>query len=378
MEAVLRHARYHFAKRFMRIGVDGNEANVNQRVGVSVYTLSLLTEWHKQASSDLLFTIYLSANPLGHMPVQNEYFRYVVVKPAKLWSRIVLPAYLYFHRDIDVFFAPAHYSPTYLPAPLVVTVHDVAYHYFPKEFLKKDLYKLNVWTKQSLDKASKVIAVSRNTKDDIIKVYGTSSSKVTVVYNGFDTAVTSEKESKKSEKPYLLYVGTLQPRKNISFLISAFAEFKKTHEDYQLRIVGRKGWMYEDILKTAKKLKIEDDVIFEGFVPDTQKNVLYAKAVCFVMPSLYEGFNIPCLEALSLGCPVVAANVSSLPEVGGDACLYFDPADTASLLKKLETITSDKKLCASLISKGKQQVKKFSWQKSAQETLDVIIKSARK
>ena len=377
MEAVLRFARYHFAKRIMRIGVDGNEANVSERVGVSVYTLSLLSEWHKQANSNLTFTIYLSADPRAHMPTQNDFFKYVVVKPAKLWSRIVLPAYLFFHRDIDVFFAPAHYSPTYVPAPLVVTIHDVAYHYFPKEFLKKDLYKLNVWTKQSLDKASKVIAVSRNTKDDITKVYGTPSSKVSVVYNGFDTNETLKIVSNKNDKPFLLYVGTLQPRKNISFLINALAEFKKSHEDYQLRIVGRKGWLYEDILKTAEKLNIKGDVIFEGFVPDTKKNELYAKAVCFVMPSLYEGFNIPCLEALSLGCPVVAANTSSLPEVGGNACLYFDPTDKASLLAQLEAITTDKKLCTSLISKGKQQVKKFSWQKSAQETLDVIMKAVK-
>ncbi len=361
----------------MIIGVDGNEANVKEQVGVSTYTLSLLSRWRKEANQRLQFAVFLSGDPLPHMPPASEYFRYVVVKPALAWSRIFLPVYFFFHKNPDVYFAPAHYSPVFLRCPLVVTIHDLAYHHFPRDFLKKDLYKLTHWTEESLKKAAKIIAVSRNTANDITALYGIASSKISVISNGFDAPGRAPVKKLPLKHPYFLYVGTLQPRKNIAFLIKTFTQFKSDHPEYQLRIAGKKGWLYDKIFKVVASNKLEKDVIFEGYVSEERKSQLYRNASCFVMPSLYEGFNIPLLEALSHGCPVVAADSSSLPEVGGDACLYYDPADTSSLLNRLEIIVRDGAYRKELIAEGKRQAAHFSWEKCAKDTLNVIINAAK-
>ena len=148
----------------MIIGVDGNEANVEKRVGVSVYTLNLLKYFKKQSNKDLKFKIYLKNSPLSDLPNQDNFFQYKVVPGKILWSQIYLPLQLYQKKDIDVFFSPAHYIPRFCPVPTVVTIHDLAYFYFEKDFLKKDLYQLKSWTKYSVNKASKIIAVSKTTK----------------------------------------------------------------------------------------------------------------------------------------------------------------------------------------------------------------------
>jgi glycosyltransferase involved in cell wall biosynthesis len=171
---------------------------------------------------------------------------------------------------------------------------------------------------------------------------------------------------------YLLYVGTIQPRKNIELLINAFKMLIEEGTELKLVIAGKKGWLYDEILNRAKALHIEDKVIFTGFIPDSEIADLYKNAQAFVLPSLYEGFGIPVLEAMYYGCPVIASNVSSIPEIGADACLYFNPKDTVELKNKILELLGNDVLRRSLIKKGSERVENFSWEKCGKETLEVL------
>lgn len=367
-------------RHIMNIAIDANEANVEQRVGVSVYTLELLLHFHREASSHKRFVIYLKNKPLPHMPAETEYFRYHVLSPRMMWLNLALPVHFALKKpDIDVYFAPAHYAPWYCPYPLVTTIHDLAYEYFPNEFLTKDLYTLRKWTRASVTRATRIVAVSNNTKKDLTSLYKVSPSTIRVVHNGF-TLNNHEHESAptaSSQAQYLLYVGTLQPRKNVARLISAFSIILKKHPTLTLKIVGKKGWMYEEILATARRLDIEHAVEFTGYVSEDEKRLLYEGALAFVMPSLYEGFCIPVLEAMSAGCPVACANTSCLPEVAGDACIFFDPLDTTDIARAIGTLVENPQIRKVQIAKGVKNVAKFSWKQSAEETLQILENAAQ-
>lgn len=365
----------------MIIGIDGNEANVKYKVGVSVYTFELLWYFYKNAPADVQFVIYLRQPPRPDMPPANNSFTYRVVWGPILWSQVFLPVALFLGAKPDVFLAPAHYAPRFCPCPTVVTIHDLSYFYHPQEFLKKDLHKLTNWTSYSLRHAAKIIAVSKNTKKDIVKFYDIHTDKINVIYNGYIEKKKNEHEHNAIRAAniesiiktrYFLYVGTIQPRKNIEKLIGAFDTFAKKAPDYKLIIAGKKGWLFEKIYARAERMVKAEKVIFAGYLLESDLSMLYEHAHAFVLPSLYEGFGIPILEAMSAGCPVLCSNTSSLPEVGGDACLYFNPHDTMDIVNKMTQIVEDKTLRDDLVIKGKERVKLFSWKKCGEETLRVL------
>jgi len=357
----------------MIIGIDGNEANVEKKVGVSVYTLKLLEYFEKLSDKDTRFVIYLQNEPRDEMPNENIYFKYQVVSGPFLWSQFFLPFNLFINRKINVFFSPAHYAPRYCPVPLITTIHDLSYFYYPEEFLKKDLYKLINWTKRSVEKSTKLIAVSKNTKKDILKHYIIDENKVDVVYNGFEKKHTHQVVPE-FEK-YILYVGTIQPRKNLNRLIDAFILIKDKYPDLKLLLAGKRGWLYSQIFQKIVNNDLVKKVIHLDYVSDSELVGLYKHAKMLVLPSLYEGFGIPVLGAMSYGCPVAASYSSSLPEIGGDAALYFDPEKPSEIADKIEILLNDKKVRQDLIDKGLNRVKLFSWDKCANETL-AVIKSA--
>ena len=363
----------------IRIGVDGNEANVEKKVGVSVYTLNLLKYFAKIADQEHYFFVYLKNSPSLELPEENNYFKYKVIKGNFLWSQIYLPIYLSTHREIDVYFSPAHYLPSFCPVPQVVTIHDLAYQYFPNDFTKKDLWQLKNWTRLSVKKANTIIAVSKTTKKDIVKYYDVNDTKVAVVYNGYEkkdqiSNIKNQNDSLKikNKEKFILFVGTIQPRKNLSVLIDAFNKFLEQNKNFKLVIVGKKGWLFDSIFEKVKTMSLEDKVIFTGHVSDTELIWYYKNAFCLVLPSLYEGFGIPVFEAMSYSCPTIISMTSSLPEIGGDASLYFDPKNSDDLLQKLKTLYNNNELRKELISKGKKRIKNFSWKKCAQETLEII------
>lgn len=382
----------------MIIGIDGNEANVAEKVGVSVYTHAILTHFAKEASENVQFIVYLRHPPSGHptsvsLPKPNDFFTYEIIPGPFLWSQVFLPFHLYTKKRPDVFFSPAHYTPRFCPVPVVTTIHDLSYFYYPDEFLKQDLYKLKNWTARSIEKSKKLIAVSKNTKKDILKFYPhIREQKITVIYNGFENNIVGDGSSvpnkgeitsplrKYNLKPnaYLLYVGTLQPRKNITTLIDAFKLLTKTDPEMKLVIVGKKGWMYEEIFQMVTDLGLTNRVVFTGYLPDEEVAVLYENAFCYILPSFYEGFGIPILEAMSHGCPVITSFNSSLPEIGGEACEYFDPTSAQNLVEKIHEIKNNPTHRKDLIKKGKERVKEFSWEKCAIETLKLLKSSALK
>lgn len=364
----------------MIIGVDGNEANVAQKVGVSIYAYELLRYFARQADHQTQFVIYLRDKPRDEFPPLSQYFQYRIIKGSFLWSQLFLPLNLYLKKEIDVFFSPAHYAPRFCPVPTVVTIHDLSYFYYPDEFLKKDLYQLKNWTKYSVEKAQKIIAVSTTTKKDLIKFYQIPETKIDIVHNGFYSVIPSEsrrkvgrsREISKIEKPYILYVGTIQPRKNLIILIEAFNLLLKEKPEYSLIIAGKKGWLYQPIFQKVKELNLEDKIIFTGYIIDEEKTELCANASLFVLPSLYEGFGIPILEAMNFGCPVIASSTSSLPEIGEDACLYFDPKNANELKNKMIEVLANEFLRQQLINKGKKRVQLFSWDKCGKQTLQIL------
>lgn len=357
----------------MKIGIDGNEANVRERVGVSVYTYKFLVYCASQASEKQEFVIYLRQSPLPDMPSAQPHFQYKVIKGPCAWSQFFLPVHLYLHRSIDVFFSPAHYTPRFCPVPVVVTIHDLAHLLYPQELLPRDRYKLTHWTAYAVHQAKSIIAVSKNTKKDIVEQYHIPAEKITIIYNGFEKEVTHQVPVKGVHaNQYILYAGTLQPRKNLEVLIQAFHILIQKNNKLQLVLAGKKGWLYEPLLKQIKSLHLEQNVILTDYIPNNELAWLYAHAICLVHPSLYEGFGITLLEAMSFHCPVISSFRSSLPEIGGEACLYVDPTKPEDIVTKVLELEHNANLRKETVQKGDERIKQFSWDTCVKKTLEVI------
>lgn len=369
----------------MKFGIDANEANVEKKVGVSEYSYELLQQFSELSVNESEWEVYLKKLPRDEFPKERKNWRYNVFGPTKLWTQIALPLMLFRQKNKpDVFFSPGHYAPRFSPVPRVISIMDLAFFHFPEYFTKKDLTQLHNWTRYSVKAAKKIITISEATKNDIIKLYSVPRGKIEVIYPGIKHTFSTTKSMTKTEiqekynisDHYVLFVGTLQPRKNIEKLIEAFALAKKslndTSKDLQLVIVGKKGWQFESILSAPERFNVEESVKFLDFVPDADLSALYKDAQLFAFPSLYEGFGLPVLEAMRYGCPVLTSNISSLPEAGGDAAYYIDPGDAKDIAQGIEKLITNPKLRSEMIEKGKKQISKFSWEKAAKETLAVL------
>lgn len=370
----------------MKIAIDGYEANVPQRLGSSQVAFELIGHFEKIDRKNE-YTILLPGKPLDDLPKERQGWQYRVLKPKALWTRIALPLYLYTSSvKPDLIFSPTHYIPRFSPVKRIATIFDLSFLHFPEMFERIDLWQLKNWTKYSLENADHIITISNFSKQDIISQYKLDISKITLAYPGFDEdffhpvknlAKTQKIKRKYGIKdPYIICVGTIQPRKNLIRLMEAIARI----ENIKLVIVGkskgagRQGWMYQDILDTPKKLGIEDRVIFTGFIPVEDLPLLLSDAVAFIQSSLWEGFGIPVLEAMACGTPVIVSNVSSLPEVVGEAGLLVDPYSVDQTEQAIRTIISDKKLRQKKSKEGIEQARKFSWDKMAETVLKVFEK----
>lgn len=378
----------------MIIGIDGNEANIQNKVGVGQYAFQLINHLY-QIDNQNSYIIYLKDQPLSDLPKPRKNWEYRVFGPSKLWTRLALPFKLFTQKEkLSLFFSPSHYSPSFSPFPTIPTIHDIGYLQYKSQFTQKDLYQLINWTKESLKKAAQIITVSQFSQDEIIKTYHINPQKISIAYNGVDEPLKiSDKKQKEilslydlQSTTYYLYLGTLKPNKNIPFLIKSFALFLKKQKEISslhqgrmsegqvgLVVAGKKGWLFDEIFATVKQEGIEDKVIFTDFVSEDQKWTLYQNAIASVLPSTYEGFGIPAIESMKVGTPVIVSNIPPFKEVVQDSGLFIDPNNIDDLCQKMIDITNPK--TREKFSKlGQSQADKFSWDSTAKSVIKVFEK----
>jgi len=376
----------------MIIAVDGYEANIEKRVGIGRYAYDILSHMYtiltRLKGYRPQFRVYLPSHPLPDMPKETSWWRYVVRGPSNLWTFIGLPLALASDQpQADVVFSPTHYVPRFTSIPRVMAIMDTSYLVFPSMFRSQDLYKLTHWTRYAVLHAERIFTISRFSKDAIMKAYKVPQEKVIITYPGFSMTQSTTEDilgKYRIRKHFIVSVGTIQPRKNYTRLIEAFGKFlslnKQKFGEIQLVIIGKKGWLYDRILEAPERLGLGNKVTFLHNVPDRDLPTFYRTALCFALPSLYEGFGLPVLEAMAYKCPVVVSNVSSLPEIAGPAGVYVDPKDVDSIAKGLLTAVRQRNLMQgrARIQKGLSQVKLFSWEKAAKQTLDILREVGRK
>ncbi len=360
---------------FNFLAIDGNEANVSRPVGSNYYALQSiinLTRYFPEKK----FRIFLKSHPMSHMP-QAENITYEIFGPQKFWTRFALPIRIKFKNPkVNVLFTPGHYTPNVNNIKKIIVIFDLAYLKFPEYFAKKDLLQLKKWTSISIKACDGIIAISESTKNDILNFYPDLKKPIKVIYPGYNDQIfqpiTDQTTKTKIKQKYLLpdhftlFVGTVQPRKNIQGIIEAM----KINKKINLVVVGKKGWLSDPIFNNAKNIK--NRIIFTDYVPEEDLPVIMSLADCLILPSFYEGFGIPVIEALASGCPVVVSKNSSLSEAAGRAGLFVDPYNPTDISEKISLISSDKRLKTMLIKNAKTQIKKFTWKKNAQDTYEFI------
>jgi glycosyltransferase involved in cell wall biosynthesis len=377
----------------LHIGINAYEANVVDRVGSNQYAYAVLVELERIAlEKHYKVTIFLPNSPVADMPKERQGWEYRVIPPSFFWTHWRLPISLVWDRMIgknyDVFLSLGHYAPPICPAPSVMMVMDLAYLQFPEFFKKSDVWKLTHWTDTSVRSASQVIAISEQTKKDILNRYHLETDQVTVAYPGFSPShKLSEQETEKTLKTlgisgkYLVYVGTLQPRKNLLRLVQAFEMVvqKKEFKDLQLIIAGKIGWLADEVIEVVKKSQYAKQIRMLGYVTEEQKAALYAGSELSVLVGLYEGFGIPPLEAMAYGTIPVVSNTASLPEVVGDTGVLVDPYDASAIAQGLETVLQwSREERAKHLVKGKRQATQFTWEHTGNVIMDVLEKAGGK
>lgn len=306
---------------------------------------------------------------------------YSVVK--KLWYLFPVPYKCFFREETDVSLFFNYYVPPFTYGKTITVIHDMTVKDMPETMSTKTRFALSHTLKQSIKRADKIVTVSEFSRERISYYYDIPIEKIEIVTNGYredmfhnnygKNKIDSVKLKYKITGDYLLYLGTLEPRKNIERLIKAFAQLKRDLSDcHKLVLAGGKGWLYDSIFETVKRLNLEQDVIFTGYVEDKDVPLLMSGALVFCFPSLYEGFGIPPLEAMACGTPVITSNTSSLPEVVGDAAILVDPLSVDSISDALKKVVGDESLRREMSKKGLEQCRKFSWRKSAETLLDII------
>ncbi len=377
----------------MKIGVDARVLMDKNYSGISEYTANLLSEILHQDNQN---NYSLFCNSFKHQENrlnnwQRENSKIVGTHYSnKLFNYILQKCFHYPKLDkvlggMDVFFAPHfNFLNVSRETKLVVTVHDLSFLRYPEFFSwRKNFWHGSLSIKKLLNRADRIVAVSENTKHDLIEVLKIPAEKIIVIYSGnnkladVDNQTSSNFLVKKEIKSgFILSVGNIEPRKNISGLICAYEDLRNRRPDLspQLVLVGAKGWKHKKIFRAWKKSPYKQDIKFLGYVNQVEKSALYKAAATFAYPSFYEGFGFPPLEALSAGTPVVSSNVSSLPEVLGSAALLVNPFRIQDISAALELVLTDKEIRTRLVENGKERLKLFTWEKTAQSYLELFKK----
>jgi glycosyltransferase involved in cell wall biosynthesis len=362
----------------MLIGIDASRAIAGRPTGTEVYSQRLIQALLALDSPHRFRLYFRSTPPAGGF--SDAELR--VIPFPRLWTHLRL-SWEMVCRPPDALFVPSHVLPLAHPRASLVTVHDLGYLQFPETHPWHQRLYLDLSTRWSARAAAHILADSEATRSDLVARYGTPPEKITVAHPGYDETLAPARDPATVEAvkarfgiagDYFLYLGTLQPRKNLARVIAAFAALKSEilKPDTVLVLAGKRGWLYEDLFAQVRYMGLEGRVLFPGYIPDEDKAALLSGALAFVFPSLYEGFGLPVLEAQACGCPVITSTTSSLPEVAGDAALLVDPGDSDAIAAAMQRIAADSALRETLVEQGLANVHRFSWTACAQSVMSVI------
>jgi glycosyltransferase involved in cell wall biosynthesis len=354
-----------------------------QRTGVDNYLYGTLEEMIKQGKSQNITLIHHKKND---DPVYQRCKDVLIPHiPLNLTCYLGMP-YAVSKANVDVVHFPAHWhtqsSSFFLNRNVkkILTIHDLIPLLYPESYSRNLARRWNTSLKLIINRADHLIAVSQKTKEDCIEYLNIPPENITVIPNGYSNAfhpiANGEKVKKHIESTYnldkyILFIGRVEARKNLTTLIKAFHKLKKSGLSHKLAIIGGMGWQHEEVLREIKRLELQSEVVFPGYVPEEDLVQFYNAADLFVYPSLYEGFGLPPLEAMACGTPVVTSNTSSLPEVVDDAGIMVDPLDVDALADSMHRVLTDDALQEKLRNKGIARAREFSWEKTAQKTWQV-------
>lgn len=364
----------------MKIGIEAERANLPNPTGVERYAAELIRNFARLDSTNE-YVLYFRTKPLPWFYDLPKNFTIKIIPFPKFWTQLRISWEMIRH-PVDILFIAASALPLWHPKKSVVTVHDVAWKLYPQAFPRSMRNYLEWSTGFAVRNAKKVLAVSEATKKDLTKFYGAKPEKVTVIHLGLDKnfrSMSYEEVQPVLDKyglvyqKYVLFLGTIQPRKNIIRLVEAFQKLRKqNHIEEKLAIFGVRGWLWEPILKTIKMAGIDGSIKYYDYASSEDLPYIIAGAKLLTLPALYEGFGLPPLEAMSSGVPVVVSNVSSLPEVAGEAGVLVDPNSVDSIAEGLLKVLMDTHLRQEMIFKGLERAKQFSWENTARKTLEVF------
>jgi len=367
------------AERLLRIAIDARKLH---DYGIGTYVRNLLRELSRQDGDDE-YVLLCRRDDMAFVEGLGPRFQAIAETSGNYSVREQLTIPLSVGRSkVDLFHAPHYVVSPLMTCPYVVTIHDCIHLRFPQYLPNRAalVYAKAVMT-MAARRAKRVLTVSHASKEDILQYLGVPAAKVEVIYNALDerleTPPTDQDIWRVRERflltsPFILYTGNIKPHKNVDRLIEAYSLLRRRgFEHVKLLIIGDEISKYPNLRRLVHRFQLHQHVRFLGFVPDQTLAVLYQLAAVFVFPSLYEGFGLPPLEAMAAGAPVITSNVSSLPEVVGDAALMIDPTDSGAIADAMARVLGDEALRANLICRGRERVKAFSWQRSVARIREV-------
>ncbi len=372
----------------LTIGIDASRAISPHPTGTENYSVQVIRHL-LPLGDNTHYRLYLPRLPgelpgrLGVPGLPPRRIEWRVIPFPRLWTHVRLSGEMLTHPP-DVLFVPSHVLPVVRPKRSVVTIHDLGYLRFPEAHTWWQRLYLRLSTIWNARTADEVTVISHATADDLVREYGVSRRKIHVIYPGLDEVVHYVPPEERGPilaryslvgVRYILCLGTVQPRKNLMRLLQAYSRLPQ-RGDVKLVLVGKRGWLAGPILREVERLGLGDDVIFTGYVPEGHKAELVSGAVALAFVSLYEGFGFPLLEAQACRVPVLASNTSSLPEIAGESALLVDPLDVGAIADGLARILEDEGLREELVERGLENIRRFSWDRTAREMFQVLTGAA--